>query len=135
MSQLRRDRVEGGLGPRLGHAGFQAPNYEIAEVAAIVERVVARLDLRQHRHRYPDVRRVEDFSPREACRGDANDGVVAPVQLDRFAGHIGVAAKALLPASVTDDGDRMPVLVAIVLRMEETSAQGADAEHVEVISA
>ncbi len=135
MSQLSRNRVHRGLGAGLGHTGFQASNHEIAEVPAFVERVVARLDLRQHRHGHPDVGRVEDLCPREACRCDAEDGVVAAVQLDRFAGHIGIAAKAPLPAAVTDDGDGMAILIAIVLLVEDAPPHSTNSEHVEVIPA
>src|SRR5258708_40328116 len=91
--------------------------------------------MRKNRQWHPDVGRIDHFGSGETGRGDADDRVIAAVELHRLAGNIRVASEAPLPATITDDGDRMAVLVEIVFPMEDAASHGANAEHVEVIAA
>src|SRR5262245_66604708 len=68
---------------------------------------VAGRQLRLHRQRYPQVRRLADRRAEELFWSDADNGVSDLVDRDGLADRRRIAAKLALPPGVAYDGDRM----------------------------
>src|ERR671916_492447 len=95
---------------------------------------IAAHNLRLHHHGNPEVHRERELRPHKLLRGDADDRVCQPVQVDGFPDHRRVRSEAPLPEAVAQYNDRMSARSLVFFGKEGAPEKRTHAQHVEIVA-
>ncbi len=126
--------LESGLGLLLRNARLQAAKGIHPAIAALFQHVFRVTDdnLRLHHDGNEDFRRASELYAVKTGLGDADNGHVVIIQIQRLADDLGIAGKTCLPIVVIENNEGMAAWYVIVLGREYASQGGEDAESREV---
>ena len=105
------------------------PGDEVQVLAVVLRALEVRV---RERKRQPHLRPI-DPERAEALRHHADDGVGAPVELQRLSQHVGGSSEQPVPDRVGDDGDVLSRHVVVAL--DPSADRRGNPEHVEPVSA
>ena len=115
-----------------GDARLQPAEHVHPAAPPVLHVVPVRRHLRLHQHRHAHARDVADVHAVEAGLRHADDGERVVVDGDRLPDDPRIGAESRAPVVVAQHGDRAAASLAIVVRCDDASHRGADAEHLEV---
>jgi hypothetical protein len=130
-----KERLQGGLGSRRGHARFQPSEHVYPAAPAILETVKfreLRANLGFHHDGDANLRRRAGTGAVKSFPADANYGERVTIDQQLLADDIAAAAEASPPVTVADDRDGVAARGSVVIGRDDASQGRGHAEDLKV---